>query len=78
VETGTAWGVPAAVEPSDLFCQLIPRVIMLVFRLVSAAIEDENCFRFKWLWHYAVIGQGHHPALLRSFGWRAPFFDSIL
>jgi hypothetical protein len=30
---------------------------MLVFLLVSAAIEDESWLRFKWLWHYAVTGQ---------------------
>ena len=33
------------------FCQLIPRVILLVFLLVSATIDDENYFKFKWLWH---------------------------
>jgi hypothetical protein len=33
------------------FCQLLPRVILLVFPLVSAAIDDENYFKFKWLWH---------------------------
>ena len=32
------------------FCQLIARVILLVFLLVSAAIDDENNFKFKWLW----------------------------
>jgi hypothetical protein len=31
---------------------------LLVFLLVSAVIEAESCFRFKWLWHYAVTGQG--------------------
>jgi hypothetical protein len=40
------------------FCQLLPRVILLVFPLVSAAIDDENYFKFKWLWHKAVAGQG--------------------
>jgi hypothetical protein len=30
----------------------------LVFLLASAAIDDKNYFNFKWLWHYAVIGQG--------------------
>jgi hypothetical protein len=47
------------------FCQLLPRVILLVFPLVSAAIGDENYFKFKWLWHQAVTGQGHQPSLLR-------------
>jgi hypothetical protein len=51
VETGTAWRVPAAVEPPVLFCQLMARVILLVFLLVSAAIDDENYFGFKWLWN---------------------------
>jgi hypothetical protein len=51
VETGTAWGVPAAVEPPVYFCRLMARVILLVFLLVSAAIDDENYFKFKWLWN---------------------------
>jgi hypothetical protein len=59
VETGTAWGVPAAVEPSILFLPAIRRVSLLVFLLVSATIEDKNYYKFKWLWHWAVIGQGH-------------------
>jgi hypothetical protein len=33
------------------FCQLMARVILLVFPLVSAAIDDENPFKFKSLWH---------------------------
>jgi hypothetical protein len=33
-------GVPAAVEPAVYFCQLTLRVILLVFPLVSAAIDD--------------------------------------
>jgi hypothetical protein len=44
-------GVPAAVEPAVLFCQVIPRVILLVFLLASTAIDDENRFKFNWLWH---------------------------
>ena len=31
------------------FCQLIPRVKLLVFPLVLAAIDEENYFIFKWL-----------------------------
>jgi hypothetical protein len=27
------------------------RVILLVFMLVSAALDDENNFEFKWLWY---------------------------
>jgi hypothetical protein len=34
--------VPAAGELAFYFCQLIPRISLLVFVLVSAAIEDEN------------------------------------
>jgi hypothetical protein len=51
VETRTAW---ACLLPRSLlfyFCQLLPRVILLVFPLVSTAIDDENYFKFKWLWH---------------------------
>jgi hypothetical protein len=51
VETGTAW---ACLPPCSLlfyFCQLMARVILLVFLLVSAAIDDENFFKFKWLWN---------------------------
>jgi hypothetical protein len=33
------------------FCELIPSVILLVFLLVSAAIGDENYFKFNWLWY---------------------------
>ena len=32
------------------FCQLMARVILLVFLLVSAAIDDEKHFKCKWLW----------------------------
>ena len=49
VETGTAWGVPIPGSLLFYFCQLIPRVGLLVFLLVSAAIDDENCFKFNWL-----------------------------
>jgi hypothetical protein len=36
-ETGTAWGAVAVGEPAFYFCQLIPRIGLLVFVLVSAA-----------------------------------------
>ena len=49
VETGTAWGVPAAVGLMFYFCQLLPRVILLVFPLVSAAFDDKKYFNFRWL-----------------------------
>jgi hypothetical protein len=48
METGTAWGVPAAVEPPVLFLPAT-RVILLVFLLVSAATNGKNYFKFKWL-----------------------------
>jgi len=55
-------GRAAAEELAVLFCELIPSVILLVFLLVSAAIDDENCFKFNWLWYYAIVGQGHHAS----------------
>jgi len=44
LETGAAWCVPAARSLLLYFCQLIPRVSLLVFLLVSTTIEDENCY----------------------------------
>jgi hypothetical protein len=69
VETGTVWRA-RLLRGSLLtyFSQLIPRVSLLVFLLVSAAIGAKNCFEFKWLWYYGVTGQGHHPSLLRMAG----------
>jgi hypothetical protein len=32
---------------------------LLAFLLVSAAIDEENYFTFKWLWQWSSIGQGH-------------------
>jgi hypothetical protein len=46
-------------EPAILFLPAIPRVILLAFLLVSAAIDEENYFTFKWLWQWSSIGQGH-------------------
>lgn len=34
-------------EAYFLFCQRMPRVFLLVFVLVSAAIDDKNCLKFK-------------------------------
>jgi hypothetical protein len=31
------------------FCQLMARVILLVFLLASATMDDENYLKFKWL-----------------------------
>jgi hypothetical protein len=33
-----------------LFLPAIPRIVVLVFLLVSAAIDDKNYFIFRWLW----------------------------
>jgi hypothetical protein len=44
-------GVPDAGELLNYFCQLMPCVSLLVFLLVSAAIRDENYFKFNWLWY---------------------------
>jgi hypothetical protein len=49
VENGTARGVPMPGSLLFYFCQLTPRVGLLVFLLVSAAIDDENWLKFKWL-----------------------------
>lgn len=52
VQTGSAWSVTAAVAASHfIFCQLMARVILLVFLLVSAAIDDENYCKFRLLWY---------------------------
>jgi hypothetical protein len=69
VETGTAW---ACLLPGSLlfyFCPLILRVVLLVFPLVSAAIDDENYLKFKWLCDYSTTGQGHQRILFLS-EWR--------
>jgi hypothetical protein len=44
-------GVPAAGRPPFYFCRQIPRVILLVFVLVSEAIDDKSDMKFKWLWY---------------------------
>jgi len=66
VQTETAWGRACRRRAGILFFQLIARISLLVFVLVSAAIEDENNRKFIWLWHHAVIGQGHHASPLRA------------
>jgi hypothetical protein len=43
-------GVPAAGSLLFYFCRAMPRVILLVFLLVSAAIPEEVYFKFNWLW----------------------------
>jgi hypothetical protein len=43
-------GVPAAGSLLFYFCPQIARVILLVFVLVSAAIDDKSGPKFKWLW----------------------------
>ena len=47
VETRTAWGVPAAGSLLFYFCQLLPRVILLVFPLVSAAIDEKKLLQIQ-------------------------------
>ncbi|XSC44774.1 hypothetical protein ACF1BQ_046500 [Bradyrhizobium sp. RDT10] len=58
----------ACLMPGSLlfyFYELVPRIILLVFLLVSAATDDENSFKFNWLWYQAVVGQGHHGKKLQ-------------
>jgi hypothetical protein len=43
-------GVPATGSLLFYFCRRIPRVILLVFVLVSAAIDGKSSFKLKWLW----------------------------
>jgi hypothetical protein len=57
-----------AEELAVLFLPAIPRVILLVFLLVSAAIGDENYFTFKWLWQWSSIGQGHQAFACGQMG----------
>jgi hypothetical protein len=47
VGTETAWVALAAGELAFLFCELVPRVSLLVFLLVLAAIDDKNRVTFK-------------------------------
>jgi hypothetical protein len=51
VETGTTWATPATSSLLFYFCELLPRVILLVFVLVPAAIGHENYFKINWLWY---------------------------
>ncbi len=44
-------GVPAARSLLFYFCRRIPRVIVLVFVLVSAATDDKSDFSFRCLWY---------------------------
>jgi positive regulator of sigma E activity len=63
VETGTAWGVLLPGSLLFYFCPLILRVVLLVFPLVSAAIDDENYLKFKWLCDWSTTGQGRRAGL---------------
>src|SRR5246500_5366662 len=38
-------------KPAVLFLSANTRVILLVFVLVSAAIDDKSDFKFRWLWY---------------------------
>ena len=51
METMNGTSRAAAKALAIYFCERIPRVILLVFVLVSAAIDDESDFKFKWLWY---------------------------
>jgi len=51
VETGTTWACRLPWSLLFYFCQLIPRVSLLVFLLVSATIDDKKYFKFNWLWY---------------------------
>jgi len=51
-DSGVWSGIGVTAAGSLLFfCRRIPRVILLVFMLVSAAIDDKNDFKFRWLWY---------------------------
>jgi hypothetical protein len=63
VETGTAWRAPTRRGACYFILPAISRVILLVFLLVSAAIDEENYFTFRWLWQWSSIGQGHQDPL---------------
>jgi hypothetical protein len=51
VADGNGMGGACCREPPFYFCEPKPRVSLLVFLLVSAAIQDKNELKFKWLWH---------------------------
>ena len=60
---------------ADLFCELLPSVILLVFLLVSAAIGNKNYCKFNSLYDQAIAGQGHQLKL----GWATLlFFEGLL
>jgi hypothetical protein len=63
VETGTAWRAPTRRGACYFILPAISRVILLVFLLVSAAIDEENYFTFRWLWQWSSIGQGHQSGI---------------
>jgi hypothetical protein len=50
VESGTASVCPLPESCCFIFVGKY-RVILLVFVLVSAAIDDESDIKFKWLWY---------------------------
>ena len=63
METGTAWRAPTRRGACYFILPAISRVILLVFLLVSAAIDEENYFTFRWLWQWSSIGQGRRAGL---------------
>jgi hypothetical protein len=48
-KSGTAWGVPAAVEPAVLFLQANAAHYLVGISVGIDTINDENYFKFKWL-----------------------------
>ncbi len=72
-----AWACPPPGSPLFYFCQPISRVTVLVFLLVLVAIDDENCFTFKWLWRRSSIGQGHQAENTNRNNSLSHWFDSI-
>jgi hypothetical protein len=49
VETGAAWGVPAAVEPAVLFLPAITARHLVGISVGIGSHRPENYFKFNWL-----------------------------
>ena len=67
-----------AYAPGSLlfFFRQLPRVVLLVFLLVSATIDEENYFTFKWLLRWSSIGQGHQTKNTNNNNSLSHWFDS--
>jgi hypothetical protein len=77
VETGTAWRAPTRRGACYFILPAISRVILLVFLLVSAAIDEENYFTFRGLWQWSSIGQGHHTENINNNNDLDYWFDAL-